>query len=526
MSAEKILNAALRDPPRALLELDRIDSEESLLGFVKRGWHVLHPAQPFISGWAIEAICDHLEAVTRGDINRLLINVPPGFAKSMTVNVFWPAWEWGPKGKSHFQYISASYEKGLAIRDMLYCRDLIKSEWYQSLWPLEFKPDQDGKEYYQLTSRGWRFAASVGSGLTGRRGHRFIIDDPHSVNTAESEAERATTSFWFTETTPTRFVDQKNPVYVNIMQRLHEQDVSGTILNKLLETQDWTHLCIPMEFEPKFVSFTKVPSSMQPKRVRRIKQEGEPLPFYEEDEHGELLWPHDPRKDEGELAWPERFDRQSVEDLKAQFRSNGGTYAEAGQLQQRPIPRGGGMFKKNDFVYLDRAPNNAQWFWGWDLAATKDGHGAFTAGVKMCQVGNQIVIGDAVRFRGTPHQVEQELKRCADSTRSPMSIPQDPGQAGKAQKSRIASVLSGHDVHFSPETGSKADRARPLAAQCEAGNVALVRANWNDAFVAEASLFPNGTYLDQIDAATRAYAFMVERQKGYGISTVPGMAVQ
>jgi predicted phage terminase large subunit-like protein len=522
---EDLLSQAIRSPRQALRELDRLDSEESLLGFVKAGWHVLHPGTPFISGWAVEAMCDHLQAVTRGEINRLLINVPPGFAKSMTVNVYWPAWEWGPQGLSHYQYISASYEKGLAIRDMVYCRDLVRSEWYQDLWPLKFKEDQDGKEYYQLEKRGWRFAASVGSGLTGRRGHRFIIDDPHSVQTAESEKERATTGFWFTEVTPTRFVDVKKPVYVIIMQRLHEQDVSGLILNKLIKDQEWTHLCIPMEYEPKFVSYTKVPSKSKPERVRRIKEEGEPLPFYVPDEQAPELYRHDPRTEDGELAWPERFDQQSVNDLKVQFRSTGGTYAEAAQLQQRPVPRGGGMFQKKDFVFIDRVPENVRWYWGWDLAATKDGNGAYTAGVKLGRSGDQIVIADVVRFRGSPHEVEQELLRCAQQ-RYPMSLPQDPGQAGKAQRSRLAAIMSGYDIHFSPETGSKQDRARPLAAQSESGNIALVRASWNDAFIAEATLFPNGQFLDQIDAASRGFAFMQERSKDIGIAIVPGKAYQ
>jgi predicted phage terminase large subunit-like protein len=518
-----LLKAALANPSAALSELDKVESEESLLGFVKRAWHVLHPSTPFVSGWAIEAMAEHLEAVTAGEVKKLLINVPPGFCKSMLTNVFWPSWEWGPKKLSHHQYISASYEKGLAIRDMVYARDLLKSEWFAEKWPLSFKADSDGKEFYQLEERGWRFAASVGSGLTGRRGHRIIVDDPHSVKTAESDQERATTAFWFAETLPTRFVDQKNPVMVVIMQRLHEADVSGTIINKLLESQDWTHLCIPMEFERKFVSWTKVPNGTTPAKVRRVKEDAEPIPYYIPDESGELRYRQDPRTEEGELAWPERFDRDSVEDLKAAFRAEGGTYAEAGQLQQRPVPRGGGMFQRKDFGFIDAAPD-IRYVWGWDLAATKDGDGAYTAAVKLGRKDGQLIIADVIRFRGSAHEVEQAIIRAA-SEKFPMSLPQDPGQAGKAQKARITSLLLGRDVQFSPETGSKEDRARPLAAQSEAGNLVLVRGAWNDAFIGEAIGFPRGRYKDQIDAATRALAFLQERERGSSISTVPGMVV-
>lgn len=519
---QDLLQRAFANPQAALHALERADCEESLHEFVKRAWPVLHPGTPFIDGWAIQTVCRHLEAVTRGEVDRLLINVPPGCTKSMLVNVFWPAWEWGPKGLAHYQYISASYEKGLAIRDLVYCRDLLKSEWYQSHWPIEFKEDNDGKSEYSNTERGWRFASSVGSGLTGRRGHRFIIDDPHSVGTAESDTERATARFWFTETTPTRFVDQKKPVYVIIMQRLHEGDISGLIANKL--AKDWVHLVLPMEAEPEFASWTPVPNGTEPARMRRVKKEGEPLPYYVPDPDGELLYRQDPREQPGELLWEERFDTESIDQLKSQFMAEGGSYAVACQLQQRPVPRGGGMFQRDDFEILDRCPPLVTSVRGWDLAATKDGNGAFTAGVKLGRTKEgQYVIADVVRFRGSPAEVERTIKRCTKTDGCPQSIPQDPGQAGKAQRQRYANLLDGYVVHFSPETGSKEDRAKPIAAQVECKNVALVRASWNDSFLAEAGLFPGSDFLDQIDALSRAHAYLLKDH--HQIATVPGMLI-
>lgn len=462
-------------------------------------------------------MCRHLEAVTRGEITRLLINIPPGCTKSMLVNVMWPAWEWGPKGLDWLKYISTSHEKGLAIEHMSKCRELIKSEWYQSHWPLEFKSDADGKEYYATTKQGMRFAGSTTSKLTGRRGQRFIIDDPHSVASAESDAERTTTAFWFTETVPTRFTDQKKPVMVVIMQRLHTMDVAGVIIQQLAEAQGWVHLCLPMEFEKKHRSYSKVPSPFgKPKKMRRVLEDGEPLPYYVPDKNGEMLYPQDPRTKEGELLWEERFDRQSIEDLKLSFRAKGGSYAEASQLQQRPVPRGGGMFQRKDFRIIDKVPDNVvRWAWGVDLAATDSTEAAFTVLVKMgITADEQLVIGDIVRFRGTPYEVETTIKNTCERDRNvPISIPQDPGQAGKAQKAGYAKLLHGFDFHFSPESGSKENRARPLAAQSEAGNIALVRAPWNDPFLAEAALFPHSEFLDQIDAASRAYSFLLMRQE-------------
>ena len=515
-----ILARALKHPKLALLELERLRCEDSLYEFVKSAWHTLHPGTPFIGGWAIETMCHHLEAVTRGEVQKLLINVPPGCTKSMLVNVFWPAWEWGPKGLAHYQYISASYEKGLSTRDLMYCRDLLKSEWYQRNWPLEFKADSDGKQEYANEKRGWRYATSVGAGLTGRRGHRFIIDDPHSVGLAESDTERETARFWFSETTPTRFVDQKKPVYVIIMQRLHETDISGVVINKLAD-DGWVHLCLPMEHAGPEVdddtgdriyrSWTPVRNpGTRGKRMRRVKKDGDPIPYFVPDPKGEMLWPQDQRTKSGELLWEERFDRDSIESLKLQLSAEGGSYAVACQLQQRPVPRGGGMFQKDDFFYLDQAPKMsdiAEICRGWDLAATKKNKAAFTVGLKLCRLfDGRYVILDVDRFRGSAREVENRVKADAeaDGHGCPVSIPQDPGQAGKAQKGGFAALLDGYVCHFSPETGSKENRALPLSAQCEAGNLGMVRAPWNDAFVAEACMFPASEFKDQIDAASAA----------------------
>lgn len=510
------IRAALENPRAALVALDQIECRESLYEFVKRGWHVLHPGEEFQEGWAIRRVCAHLEAVTRGEINRLLINIPPGCTKSMIVNVFWPAWEWGPQGMAHLKYISTAHNKELPIRDMEYCRDLIKSEWYQERWPLAFKRSKDGKQEFANVKQGVRYAGSTTSKLTGRRGHRFIIDDPHSVASAESDAERNTVAFWFTETTPTRFNDPKKPVYVIIMQRLHEQDVSGIVINDLVK-QGWVHLCLPMEFEEKYRSHTSVPSPHgEPRKMRRVLDAGDSIPYYVEDEEdGELMWPQDPRAEEGELLWPERYDQQSVDDLKLQFRAWGGTYAEAAQLQQRPVARGGGMFKRDDFQFVDSIDEPTLAVRGWDLAGTKDKKAAFTVGVRM-ELGletQNLYVTDVVRIQGTPGEVKALIKLTtqADGHEVIQSIPQDPGQAGKAQVADLVKLLHGYEVHFSLESGDKEVRAGPLAAQVEGHNVFLLRAAWNGPFLAEYGLFPGGAFKDQVDGGSRAYHEILKR---------------
>jgi hypothetical protein len=128
-----------------LIAIEREYCTRSLGNFAKRAWHILEPATDLKWGWAVEAICDHLEAVTRGDIYRLLMNVPPGTMKSLLTSVIWPAWEWGPKGMQSMRYLGTAHKQDLAVRDSTKCRRLIQSDWFQRLWPIELTGDQNAK---------------------------------------------------------------------------------------------------------------------------------------------------------------------------------------------------------------------------------------------------------------------------------------------------------------------------------------------------------------------------------------------
>ena len=524
------LPLALGNRDESLRLLDKYDAAEALLDFVKLGWESVEPGNAIQVPWSLEVICEHLQAVTEGEIKRLLINVPPGFSKSMSTNVFWPSWEWGPKGLAHYRYISAAHEQGLSIRDMVRARDLMLSEWYQSMWGGEwdFKSDANAKLEYHNDKTGFRKASSTGSGLTGYRGDRIILDDPHAVRDLESEAEREDALRWFSETLPTRLNKQAESAIVVIMQRIHERDVSGLILK---EDLGYEHVCLPMEFEHPLRCFTSYSSPRHPERpvekVARLKRDGEAIPRWvteeelanevvekplaPEDRLGDfaekVLW--DDRTEDEELLDPIRFPREAVEALKKTFRAWGGTYAEAGQLQQRPSPRGGGMFQRKDFQYIDKAPLKVKWIRGYDLASTKEPNSPWSVGCKLGLDGDgRVIIADVDRRRATPGEVDQMMKQLAeqDGKNTDIDFPQDPGQAGVAQKTHIVKLLSGWNAWSSPESGSKEDRAKPLAAQAEGLNLYLVRGPWNDAFVNEACSFPNGEFKDQVDAASRAYA--------------------
>ncbi len=496
---EMALLSSIKDPRAAIAAIDKYEAERRLINFMSLTWPVLEPGRELIINWPLEAICECLEAVTAGELNGkgLLMNVPPGFTKSLSTNVFWPAWEWGPRNLPWLRYVSASYSERVTIRDNRKCRILLGSEDYQANWGDRFQllGDQNEKVKFENDARGFKMATSAGGYVMGERGDRFIIDDPNNTKASDSEATLDSTLQWFTEVVPTRVNDPMKSTIIVIMQRVHERDVSGHILAAEL---NYEHLMIPMEFEAE--------------RKCMIMCNG-------------LMW-EDPRTEDGELAAPDRFPKEYIEDtLKPTLRSWGGEYAVAGQLQQRPQPRGGGMFQKDDMTIIPEMPAGARivkTVRGWDLAGTKGKKSPWTAGVKMSRSADgKIYIENVIRFQGTPGEVEEKLREIAevDLLHTWTSIPQDPGQAGLAQKRALAGKLHGYKFHFSPESGEKEMRARPLASQAEAGNLYLIAGSWNDTFIKEVTDFPRGQFKDQVDAASRAYALLMpRRQESEGIA--------
>ena len=292
-------------------EIDCEFATRSLRQFVRQAWAGVEPSTPFVPGWHIDAIVEHLEAVTRGQIRNLLINVPPRHMKSLLVSVFWPAWEWTRWPERRWLY--SSYGAQLSIRDSVQCRRLIESPWYQARWGDRFAltSDQNTKGRFDNDRSGYRLSTSVGGAVTGEGGDRIVCDDPNNVNEVESDSVRKATNDWFDVVMSTRVNDPKTAGKVVVMQRCHQQDLSG----HLLEQGDWEHLCLPAEYEgPPCVT--------------------------------SIGW-GDPRLEHGELLWPERFGAQEIESLKRSL----GSYAAAGQLQQRPSPAGGGLLKRHWFRF-------------------------------------------------------------------------------------------------------------------------------------------------------------------------------
>lgn len=456
---------------------DRSLVGESLAEFSRRAWPVLEPVTPIKWGWCLDAICEHLEAVTNGEITHLVMNVPPGSMKSLLTSVFWPAWEWGPRNLPHHRIISTSHSGNLALRDNIKARRLIKSDWYQRRWPLDILDDQDTKFKFENAQFGFRECAAF-TNMTGSRGDRVILDDPLSAEGANSDAERESAVRVFRETLPSRVNNEKSSIVV-IMQRLHERDPTGVILEDEL---DYCHLCIPMEYEEDHPYAST--------RYRPTK----------------IGW-SDPRTEEGQLMFPDRFPVTQINKLKKDL----GAYASAGQLQQRPAPRGGGFMQLEwlNGKYMNDAPTKFKCVArGWDLAGSTKKKSPWTRGAKVgIDFQDNVWLLDMKGIKGTPSQVEDLILQTAkqDGFTVLGSLPQDPGQAGKAQVEYLIKKLIGYPYTASPESGDKQTRAGPVASQMEMGNFYILRGPWVDAFIEEMVVFPAGKFSDQIDALSRAF---------------------
>ena len=303
------------DPRLQLLDLDRADCEESLYEFYKMAWKYIDPSA-WKDSWAIDAICEHLQAVVDGQIRRLIINCPPRIGKSSLTSVAFPAWTWAQPIRTHTSgpgvpFLYASYADKLSLRDSVKCRRLIETAWYRERWAHRFQlvSDQNTKSRFTNDQGGERLITSIGSGVTGEGGNIICIDDPNAANEVTSEATIESTIDWWRSTLPTRPNDQQLSAIIIIQQRLAENDLTGHVLET--EADGWCHLCLPGRFEPErsFVSM--------------------------------IGW-KDPRTQAGELLWPERFSEPALQRLEKTM----GPFIFAGQIQQRPEPAGGGIIKR------------------------------------------------------------------------------------------------------------------------------------------------------------------------------------
>jgi predicted phage terminase large subunit-like protein len=330
--------------------------EDSFYEFCKAAWPVVDPAE-FSDNWHLEDICNHMEAVARGYISRLLLNEPPRTGKTFIISICFCAWIWAQRERSalmgpQVSFFYASYAEQLSLEHSLKCRRLIQSRWYQKLWGDRFRLIRENQGHFENDKGGYRMASSVDAKATGWGADILVADDPHLVKEAESDKVREDTVNWWSETMPSRLNNRKTGAMIVVMQRVHEGDLSGAILEKDLAERkagrlaSYVHFCVPMSYVP-----CQHVNAWVGNQIKTFI--GDDINDLDDDD---IFW-MDRRSEEGDLLWPDRYPASEVAKLELEL----GPYAYAGQYQQEPAPRGGGIIRY-------------EWWQPWDDEAAKE-HG-------------------------------------------------------------------------------------------------------------------------------------------------------
>jgi len=539
-------------PERLLSEMAlaeaRAECERDLLAFVRRFWRVNDRNTPLIEGWPLEAICDHLMAVTDGHIKRLIMNVPPGCTKSLTVDVFWPAWEWGPMALPWLRYHCFSHSEKITTRDNGRFLRICQDDEYRAMWGHVFRITRDGEHKIENNETGFKHASSISGESVGLRGNRIIIDDPNSTDPkkVESDAEREGVNGWIREVMPDRLNDLAEDVIVLIQQRTGENDATGTLLD--IAGLDYVHLCLPAEYDPLRHCITV---------LKRDPETGEPLRCFEDprglDDDGARLegfivgaqttnWgpkpvvtgvaPRSPAMQaSGLLLWPERLPADKLEEQKRIK----GPVAYAGQYLQSPTARGGNILKAEwwrlwdkpdypDFVKvifsLDTAQKekeendyNALTMWGiwmgegghWQIMLIGAWKMRCDLSTLVARVGKDcklrkadyLLIEDKTRGYDVAGEIRREFGARAWST----VLVNPPGDKVSRALS-VQPIFSGTPIErVDPDTGAH-------VTQWAGGIVWAPDKQFADDVIAECRAFPKGVHDDYVDSVTQAIRWM------------------
>jgi predicted phage terminase large subunit-like protein len=476
----------------ALDDLTRERCRRSLHRFVLEFWDVVEPGRPFQDNWHLRWLCAELQAITDGETTHLLLNVPPGAMKSLLTSVFWGAWEWGPRGLPHLRYLLAAYTQDLTLRDNRRCKAILQSEKFRRLWPeLEIDPRRTSDENFATTRTGWRIATSPGGVGTGERADRIIIDDPHSVKTAESDAVRAETLRWWREVIPTRVNDPQTSAFVVIMQRVHEDDVSGDILEN--RGSEWVHVMIPMR--------------------------------YETDRHCRTAHGEDPRTEDGELYWPERFPEWTVVRDSVAL----GQFGISAQFQQSPTPRGGGIIRRDQWLPWPPIGEEDRWttdagqvrFPPWefvcaylDTAFTEREENAWCAytrwGVFADSAGRpKVMLASAWRDRPTLRQLaEKTLDSCRRGGVDVLVIENRAGAEWVKQELQRLMRQGEFSIILDEPRGDKVARLHAVSPLFDDRVVHAPDRGWAEMVITEVSQFPKGRWKDLTDTVSGALGYL------------------
>ncbi|MFW1853019.1 phage terminase large subunit [Acinetobacter guillouiae] len=422
----------------------------------------------WMHNWHHRVVCDALMRVFRGETKRLIINIPPRYSKTELAVINFMAWCFGKAPDSEF--IHVSYSATLAANNAFQTRNLVQEEAYLKVFPnLTLRDDSKAKDDWRTSDGGVCYSQGTGGTITGfgagklrdTFGGAIIIDDPHKASEARSDTIRNSVIEWFQNTLESRTNSPDTPIIL-IMQRLHEEDLAGWLLDGG-NGEVWEHLEL---------------SAIQP---------------------------------DGSALWPEKHTIQELNRMEL-----AAPYVFSGQYRQRPSPPAGGFFKPDNIEIVDALPSEIlKEVRAWDLASSEN-EGDFTAGPRMVKGKDNIIyIVDMVHGQWGPDGVNRTIKLTAemDGKKVVIRLPQDPGQAGKSQAKSFITMLAGFSVVVETVSGDKITRAQPFAAQVNVGNVKMLRGPWNKTLIDELRNFPNAKYDDQVDGLSDGYNYLLDAKK-------------
>jgi len=446
----------------------------SFYEFFKAAWIVVEPAVPLSTNWHHKYICDMLQEECERIIAQkpktkdIIINVPFRSTKSLIVTVMFPVWAWIKSPKLRF--ITSSYSATLSIELATKSRDIIFSDWFKVRWGDVFhiKKDQNLKERYENNFVGMRRATSVGGTVTGQGGDFLIVDDPLSPQMANSATERENANEWYRTTFYSRLNQADIGVRIIIMQRVHEDDLSGFLLDRETRTK-YRHICIPA---------TNEDGNIKPKSLEK---------FYNQ---------------ETGLFWEDRFSRKILDDYKSAL----GTYGYAGQLQQTPTPLDSGMIHK-DWFKIDRyRVDEAIVNFVIDPAYTANEKNDPSALLAYTYKDNKWQIVDCINvYKEFPELVKfipQWVKKNGYTNRSRIYV--EPKASGKSIVQTLVRETGLNVKEDKPPTKDKVARVSDVSASLESGRVSLLNGEWNHKFLEQLVKFPAAKHDDMVDCLVMA----------------------
>lgn len=451
--------------------------QSDLKHFIRYSFSYLRPGEEYTHSWHIDAISAYLQAVKNGEIKRLIINMPPRMMKSLTTSVAFPAWLIGNNPTT--SVICASYAQTLSNQHSLDCRAIMESEWYMSAFPdCRLAKDQNEKSKYKTTMNGMRFATSVGGTLTGAGGSFIIVDDPLDPNRAASDVEREKANNWMSSTVPSRLNNPEKDAIIVVMQRLHEEDVTGFLLDK----GGWDHLSLPAQNDRK-----------------RIIEIGKFKKVF-----------HD-----GELLSPDRLPQKILDDLEHDL----GSYAYAGQYLQSPVPKGGGILQASWWrEWITKALPPCDYILqvydtAFKVGSQNDYSARTTWGIFLYNNRPNIILLEAMNLRLTLPDLKAEAIESYNEYDPDIVLIEDKAsgisliQELKRTGMRIKALKRGAG-------DDKVSRAHIASVMLEQGVVWYPKDyKWVNEVIRQCASFPNAKHDDLVDTVTDALIFLRHYKK-------------